>query len=155
MDMLAFVYLLMSSDDTVTKGDSLLEHRQWVSASKFPEPFTYLARNFSDHTRQVMLLQLTCFPPRRKPAHFSIVAVISQEHFRANQDDLLVQEDYATIVLDILVDHWPKHRAGKSHYRDINMTRSAHIPTSTSIPLVFSSVSSFAKTSHECRYVSP
>lgn len=58
-----------------------------------------------------MVLPLPVLRPRRKVTQFTIISIVSEPHFRADQQDLLVMEDHPTIVDDVLVHDGPAHGA--------------------------------------------
>ena len=46
--------------------------------------------------------------PRHKPSHFTVVSIHGHEEFWANQKNLAIVKDDATVVQDILMHHRPK-----------------------------------------------
>ena len=84
----------------------------------------YLTGNLCDDAWQVVVLNLTMLHPRSEVAHLPVVTVIGQPHLRANMQDLVVVNDYATVVDNVLMHDWPRITlsvSSKSIYENVHI----------------------------------
>jgi hypothetical protein len=81
-----------------------------------------LTRHIGDDFGEVELLGLLVLHPGRKPTELAVVAVVRKPHFGADEEDLLVEDDDAAIVDDVLVDDGPieKKRVRKDGEKQIS-----------------------------------
>ena len=56
--------------------------------------------------------------PRRKVAHFTIVAVVCEPHLWPDEQNLAVVDDEAAVVDDILVYHGPEEGERLTYVKD-------------------------------------
>jgi hypothetical protein len=93
------------------------------------------------------------FRPRREEPKLTIITVIRQPHFWADEKYLLVVNDDTAVVNHVLVHYGPSRI--HSGYCTVQTNPGTHIPMSHTISIVTSDARILAKTSQEWRTVSP
>ena len=90
-----------------------------------------------------------CHQKLTKGTH--IVPIVGHPHLGPNEDNLAIVDDHSAIVWDVLVQYWPAISYGSSK----SFSASTYIPISQMIPCASSLWRILARTSQECKTVSP
>jgi hypothetical protein len=94
------------------RGEKLLAHldsnaRILRGDDRMTDGDRNLTRHIGDDLGEVELLGLLVLHPGREPAELAVVAVVRKPHLGADEEDLLVEDDDAAIVDDVLVHDGP------------------------------------------------
>ena len=99
-----------------------------------------------------MILDLSMLLPWSEIAHFPVVSIISKPHLGSYQKNFVIMNNNTAVVYDVLVHDRPKStlRRMLSVYSGM-----IYMPMSQSMPSASSDSKIFARTSQECKVVSP
>jgi len=104
----------------------------------------------------MVFFQLAGLGPGCEPTGFAVVPVVCKPEFWADEEDFAVEEEDATVVFDAFVGYWPgTNEVSCRSVPEREFELKTHIPTSMRISRVSGDSMILARTSQECRNVSP